>query len=293
MASAPALLGGFADWQVVLFVVGAPGLLLALLIATTVSEPLRRGQRVAPGKISLVPLWRELRTNRVALLAVMLGTIMNVMIVNAQLAWFPTLFVRVHEWEPARIALALSVVGVPFDMGTTYRPGARFGPRAVREQSVFVGQYPWGHWPWEFNIWDEARVVDWGDAPNTVMWQGYPDRMVEEVRESVAAIHGAGVSVLALGGDHMVAYPLLAAAAEHQADARPAVGRQGHRQRCAGRHQGLPLRLRPRDGRRPAGEPCRERRRASRAADPAAGDHASSGVATTLPAIRPAMRASS
>ena len=113
-ALAPALLGGFAEWQVVLFVVGAPGLLLALLIATTVSEPLRRGQRVAPGKISLVPLWRELRTNRVALLAVMLGTIMNVMIVNAQLAWFPTLFVRVHEWEPARIALALSVVGVPF-----------------------------------------------------------------------------------------------------------------------------------------------------------------------------------
>ena len=112
-------------------------------------------------------------------------------------------------------AADIAVVGVPFDMGTTYRPGARFGPRAVREQSVFVGQYPWGHWPWEFNIWDEARVVDWGDAPNTVMWQGYPDRMVEEVRESVAAIHGAGVSVLALGGDHMVAYPLLAAAAEH------------------------------------------------------------------------------
>ena len=44
----------------------------------------------------------------------MMGTIMNVMIVNAQLAWFPTLFVRVHEWEPQRIALALAVVGVPF-----------------------------------------------------------------------------------------------------------------------------------------------------------------------------------
>ena len=78
------------------------------------AEPARRGARVAPGKISLVPLWQELRVNRVALLAVMLGTIMNVMIVNAQLSWFPTLFVRVHGWEPTRIALALSVVGVPF-----------------------------------------------------------------------------------------------------------------------------------------------------------------------------------
>ena len=113
-ALAPTLLGGFADWQVVLFVVGAPGLLLAALIALTVAEPARRGARVAPGQISLLPLWQELRVNRVALLAVMLGTIMNVMIVNAQLSWFPTLFVRVHGWEPARIALALSVVGVPF-----------------------------------------------------------------------------------------------------------------------------------------------------------------------------------
>ena len=34
----------------------------------------------------------------------------------------------------------IAVVGIPFDMGTTYRPGARFGPRAIREQSLFVGQ---------------------------------------------------------------------------------------------------------------------------------------------------------
>lgn len=109
----------------------------------------------------------------------------------------------------------IAVVGVPFDMATTYRPGARFGPRAIREQSAFVGQYPWGHWPWEFNIWETRRVVDWGDAPNTVFWQGYPDRMIAAVRESVSAIHAAGVAPLALGGDHMVAYPLVAAAAEH------------------------------------------------------------------------------
>ncbi len=107
----------------------------------------------------------------------------------------------------------VAVVGVPFDMGTTNRPGARFGPRALREQSVFVGQYPWGHWPWDFNVFDEYRVVDWGDIPVTSFWAGYPSRMVEDVRREVGGIVASGASVLGLGGDHMVAYPLLAAAA--------------------------------------------------------------------------------
>lgn len=111
----PSLLGGFADWHIVFFIVGVPGLLLAILMALTIHEPERRGGYVPQGtKLSLIPLWRELSTNRIALMAVMMGTIMNVMIVNAQLAWFPTLFVRVHEWEPTRIAMALALVGVPF-----------------------------------------------------------------------------------------------------------------------------------------------------------------------------------
>lgn len=111
----PSLLGGFADWHIVFFIVGVPGVVLAVLMALTIREPERRGGYVPQGtKISLVPLWRELSTNRIALMAVMMGTIMNVMIVNAQLAWFPTLFVRVHEWEPTKIAMALALVGVPF-----------------------------------------------------------------------------------------------------------------------------------------------------------------------------------
>lgn len=113
---APGLLGGFADWQLVFFIVGFPGIFLALLMILTMREPARRGTINQTPSISLVPLWRELRTNRIALFAVMFGTIMNVMIVNAQLAWFPTLFVRVHEWEPKQIANALALVGVPFGL---------------------------------------------------------------------------------------------------------------------------------------------------------------------------------
>ncbi|MBM3694180.1 MAG: hypothetical protein FJW77_12970, partial [Actinobacteria bacterium] len=116
----------------------------------------------------------------------------------------------------------IAVVGIPFDGGTTHRPGARFGPRAIREQSLFVGQYPWGHWPWceatdaraAVNLWETTRIVDWGDVPLTVFWPGYPERMVAEVRRTVAEILATDTMVLALGGDHMVSYPLLAATAE-------------------------------------------------------------------------------
>jgi len=119
----PALLGGYAQWHIVFFLVGVPGLFLAALMAFTMREPVRRGTVATAQKLSLGPLWRELRTNRVALTTIVLGTIMNVMIVNAQLAWFPTLFVRVHQWEPARIAGALSLVGVPFGLFSAVTAG--------------------------------------------------------------------------------------------------------------------------------------------------------------------------
>lgn len=100
----------------------------------------------------------------------------------------------------------IAVVGVPFDAGTVNRPGARFGPRAIREQSSVVGCYPWGVYPWGFNVFDRCEVVDYSDVAFVA---GYPDRMVDAVRRTVGEIVAAGVSVLSLGGDHMVAFPLL------------------------------------------------------------------------------------
>ncbi len=120
---APALLGGFREWQIVFFIVGVPGILLALVMALAIREPARRGGAPATGRISLLPLWREMRINRLALLTIMLGTIMNVMIVNAQLAWFPTLFFRVHDWTPARVGNALALVGVPFGLFSAITAG--------------------------------------------------------------------------------------------------------------------------------------------------------------------------
>ena len=120
----------------------------------------------------------------------------------------------------------IAVVGIPFDGGTTNRPGARFGPRAIREQSLFVGQYPWGHWPRSergVNLWETAEIVDWGDIALTVFWPGYPERMVTDVRRTVAEILATNTKVLALGGDHMVSYPLLAATAAMPTSWSPAV----------------------------------------------------------------------
>lgn len=105
----------------------------------------------------------------------------------------------------------IAVVGVPFDSGTTNRSGARSGPRAIREQSSLSGEYPSGLWPWDHDVFERQRVVDYFDigyAP------GYTDEMLANVIEHAGRIIGAGASVLGLGGDHLIAYPLLKAAAE-------------------------------------------------------------------------------
>ena len=102
----------------------------------------------------------------------------------------------------------VAIVGIPFDAGTVNRPGARFGPRAIREQTSLVGCYPWGIYPWSFNVFDRLEVIDYSDIAFT---PAYPDRMVDGVTRTIGSILGADVSVLSLGGDHMIAYPLLRA----------------------------------------------------------------------------------
>jgi agmatinase len=104
--------------------------------------------------------------------------------------------------------LDLALFGVPFDLGTTNRPGARLGPRAIREQSVLVGEFPTGLFPWGYHLADRHRVADLGDIGHSI---GSLDRMIEQVTEAAGAVIGAGASLLALGGDHLIAYPLLKA----------------------------------------------------------------------------------
>lgn len=105
----------------------------------------------------------------------------------------------------------LAVVGIPFDNAVTNRPGARFGPRAIREASTLTSEFPSGLWPWDHSVFARHNTIDYFDIGYR---PGVPEEMLVNVREHVGRILDAGANVLALGGDHFVAYPLLQATAE-------------------------------------------------------------------------------
>src|SRR5205085_736986 len=109
----------FKTWQITFFMIGAPGLLVALLFAFTVREPARRGLRLAADgsvpatRVSLKPLWVVMNTNRRAYLAVMGGAVLNVTAIYAQIGWMPALFMRVHHWSPAKVGAVSGLINVP------------------------------------------------------------------------------------------------------------------------------------------------------------------------------------
>ncbi|WP_084688739.1 agmatinase [Paraburkholderia oxyphila] len=103
----------------------------------------------------------------------------------------------------------VAVSGVPLDLATTYRPGARLGPAAVRAASVQLaelGVYPWGLAPL-----DALNVIDYGDC-----W--FDAHRPWTIRDAIAAhartILASGAKMLTLGGDHYITYPLLIAHVE-------------------------------------------------------------------------------
>jgi MFS family permease len=109
----PGLFGGYADWQLAFMVMGAPGVVLALLVTFTLREPKRRDVVDAGQAFSLTPIWRQLKSNWAAYLAIMGGTVLNVMVVNAQIAWLPTMFIRAHGWTAAQVGATLGMLGFP------------------------------------------------------------------------------------------------------------------------------------------------------------------------------------
>jgi len=102
----------------------------------------------------------------------------------------------------------VAALGIPYDMGTTNRPGARFGPRAIREQSSLVGDYDLGVWPWDYDVREKYRIIDYGDVQN---FTANTDAMIVETEKAADRILGSGASLLGIGGDHFVALPLLRA----------------------------------------------------------------------------------
>ena len=104
----------------------------------------------------------------------------------------------------------IAVVGVPYDLAVTNRPGTRFGPRAIRQAS---SQLAWGGgpWRWDFDPTEVLRITDWGDV---TLDHGHPEQIPAMIEEQMEALVASGAKILTLGGDHFVTYPILKAHAK-------------------------------------------------------------------------------
>ena len=122
-----------------------------------------------------------------------------------------TTFARFPRFQPG-VAADLAVQGVAYDLGVTNRPGSRFGPRAVREQSSLSGEFEHALWPWPTDTLEGRVCVDAGDVPFP---PGTTDLMLEATQRRTSALIASGLGVVSLGGDHLVSLPLLRAHAEH------------------------------------------------------------------------------
>ncbi len=108
--------------------------------------------------------------------------------------------------DPADLDVA--VVGVPFDTGTSNRPGARFGPRGIRNESVLLRPYNMATRAAPF---DSLRIDDTGDVAASPYDQAVA---VESIEAHFDGLLAAGVATAAMGGDHTIALPILAAMAK-------------------------------------------------------------------------------
>ena len=110
---------------------------------------------------------------------------------------------QLDAWKPD-----VAIVGAPFDVGTTNRPGARFGPRAIRATAYEPGTY---HMDLGLEIFDWLEVVDFGDA---YCPHGQTEVSHANIKERVRAIASRGIVPVILGGDHSITWPAATAVAD-------------------------------------------------------------------------------
>jgi agmatinase len=116
------------------------------------------------------------------------------------------------EESLGRAGAEVAIVGAPFDDAASHRPGARFGPRAIRAATYHSGEL-WSV-QLETEIFSRLTVVDAGDAPVT---PGRPDRAHRVIQEKVRQVITAGAMPIVLGGDHSITLPSVSAVAgEHR-----------------------------------------------------------------------------
>ena len=115
-----------------------------------------------------------------------------------------TTFMRLpNRSEPAD--LDVGIFGVPFDLGTSNRPGARFGPRGIREESVMIRPYNMATRAAPF---DSLRIDDLGDVATNAFDKDDSIARIEAFADNLLA---HGLTTVAIGGDHTIVLPMLRA----------------------------------------------------------------------------------
>ncbi|ABR59715.1 agmatinase [Sinorhizobium medicae] len=103
------------------------------------------------------------------------------------------------------------VWGVPFDAATSNRPGARFGPQAIRRASAIFDNDP--QYPFQRDLFSQMATIDYGDC---LLDYGNHQKTPQTIEREAMKILKSGAYLLTLGGDHYVTYPILKAhAAQH------------------------------------------------------------------------------
>jgi agmatinase len=96
--------------------------------------------------------------------------------------------------------------GIPFDAAVSNRPGARFGPQAIRRASAIFDNDP--QYPFQRDLFAELAVIDYGDC---LLDYGNHQKTPATIEREAAKILRSGATLVALGGDHFVTWPLLKA----------------------------------------------------------------------------------
>lgn len=105
----------------------------------------------------------------------------------------------------------VAVLGIPFDAAVSNRPGARFGPQAIRRASAMFDNDP--QYPFGIDLFEQMAVIDYGDV---LLDYGNHAKTPAAIEREATKILKSDAFLLSLGGDHFVTWPLLKAhAATH------------------------------------------------------------------------------
>lgn len=224
------LLGAVRPWQFVFVVVGAPGLLIALLMWLTVREPAREGEGASAPPVPLRAVFQFVARQRRTFISYSFGFALSAMVNYGIAAWLATFLVRTYGWTPARAGVVQGVLTMTIGVAATIAGGRvsdRYVRRGVVDGPIRVGMigaagmlvsasaYPLMPGPWLAVAWlavvNFFAAFPWGAASAAVA-EIFPSR----IRAQGAALYflvlnlvssALGPTAVALVTDRVFAYP--------------------------------------------------------------------------------------